>query len=258
MTESSSVYMQQKRLFHLNWLSKIILKPKLVFNQLIHHTNSWFTPMLILSIAILLHSLANGWVNQQAALSGEILTPPDFQYWSPEQQEQFFQSQQVRQGPVFLYIIPTIWNITLTWIGWLLVSGILHLALTMIGGRGETNVSAAIVAWASVPFILRSVIRAIYTFTSRQLIDAPGLSGFIDSASNSQIFLSNFLSLVDIYLLWYITLMILGVKICTGISTGKSITSVITIIGLTLLFQTLIGYFSYQISSITIIRPFFF
>jgi hypothetical protein len=259
MTESSTVYMQRSQSLHLTWLPTMVFKPRLVFNRLTQQTNSWFTPMLALTLAILLNVLANGWLNHQAALSGNIPTPPDFQYWSPEMQAQYFQSQQVRQGPVFLYVIPALGNVATTWIGWMLVSGILHLMLTLLGGRGETNVSVTIVAWASLPFVVRALVRAIYLVSTRQFISAPGLSGFAEvSSSTGVVLIAKFLSLVDIYLVWHILLLILGVRICTGLSTAKSTVGVLTVIGIVLLLQTLLGYLTYQFSTLTVIRPFFF
>ena len=259
MSETSTFYMQRRQIFHLKWLPVIVGKPSSVFERIKQQPNSWFTPLLIISIAILMNVFANGYLKHQAAINGNIPTPPDFQYWSPEQQTQYFQSQQVRQGPVFLYVIPSIASIASTWIRWILISGILHLVLTLLGGRGETNANSAIVAWSSIPLGIRAVVRTVYLITSHQFITSPGLSGFAPiGISTSQVILSNFLSLVDIYVIWHILLLILGVKICTGIKTSKSVFGVLIVIGFILLLQTLAGYLIYQISDITVIRPFFF
>lgn len=259
MTDSSINQMQHRQTMQFSWLPAMVFKPRSVFERLAHQMNNWFPPMLVLTIAVLFNVLANGWINQQAALSGNIPTPPDFQYWSPEMQAQYFQSQEVRQGPAFLYVIPAISAIASTWIGWLLVSGILHLVLTLLGGRGETNISVGLVAWASIPFVIRGIVRAIYLITTRQFITAPGLSGFAATGSSiGHILLVNFLSLVDIYLIWHIILLVVGVKICTGLPRSKSLLGVTIVMSIVLLLQTLVGYLSYQVSAITIIRPFFF
>ena len=259
MPESSIPYMQRRQSLQFSWLATMVVKPGEIFKRLTQQPVNWFTPMLVVSIAMIFNVLATGWLNQQAAINGSLPTPPDFQYWAPEQQTQYLQSQQVRQGPVFLYVIPAITSLTSIWAGWLIVSGILHLALTLLGGRGETNFSYAIVAWSNLPFIFRSVFRTFFLIGTHELITSPGLSGFVsESTSTGQILLTNFLSLVDIYLIWHILLLILGVKICTGIATGKSTIGVLSVIIIILFLQTLLGYFSYQISSITIIRPFFF
>ena len=259
MTESSPNLLQRRQSLRFSWLPSMVFRPSVIFKRLTQHQVNWFTPMLVLSIAILFNVFATGWLNQRAVSTGNIQTPPDFEYWAPEQQDQYFQSQQVRQGAVFLFVIPAIASITASWIGWAITSGILHLVLTLLGGRGETNYSFAIVAWANIPFIFRAIIRAIFIISTQQLISTPGLSGFAGTGtSTGQILLTNFLSLIDIYLIWHILLLILGVKICTGITVGKSILGVLSVMSIVFILQILVGYFSYQVSSVTIIRPFFF
>jgi len=258
MTDSSSVYIQQRKSLHFSWIPNIIFKPKIVFSQIIQNPGSWFTPMLVLSIAILTNIMATGYINQQAALNGIVNLPQGFEYWAPEQQNQFYESLQVRQGPVFLYAIPALASISSAWIGWAITSGMLHLVLTLLGGRGETNYSLAIVSWSTIPIAIRSLARAIYIISTHQLITTPGLSGFAGgSLSASQILWTSFLSLIDIYLVWQILLMILGVKLCTGMPPAKSFTGVLIVMGILILLQVMVGYFTYQIQSITIVRPFF-
>jgi hypothetical protein len=54
-------------------------------------------------------------------------------------QEQFMQAQQATQGPVFIYALPGFVAVLGVWIGWLLLSGLLHLALTLLGGRSANR-----------------------------------------------------------------------------------------------------------------------
>ena len=41
-------------------------------------------------------------------MMGEITYPPDYQYYTPEQQAQYMQAIQSTQGPVFVYVLPSI------------------------------------------------------------------------------------------------------------------------------------------------------
>ena len=40
---------------------------------------------------------------------------------------------------------------------WLVVSWLLHLVLTLLGGRGTSQGAINVVAWASLPFVVRAV-----------------------------------------------------------------------------------------------------
>jgi hypothetical protein len=259
MTETSTVNMKNQNQFYFSWIHGIFLKPRQTLRSVVARPSTWLTPMLVLTLAVLMNTIVVGWLNQKAAESGIIPTPPDFQYWPPEMQTQYMQSQQVRQGPVFQYIIPAIGSITATWIGWLLVGGMLHLATTILGGRGETNVSMTLVAWASLPLALRAAVRATYSLITQRLILSEGISGLVTlSGDNLSNFLFSLLTLIDIYLIWHTILMIIGMREYTNLQTGKVIVGVLSVILIVILSQTLFGYLTIQLSSLSIIRPFFF
>jgi hypothetical protein len=260
MSDSSNPYMQPQRRFYFSWLPGVLFRPTQTFSAIVNYRGgNWLTPILVLTLAILINTFSQGWINQQAALTGNVPLPPDFQYWLPEQQEQYMQSQQVRQGPVFHYVIPALAAVSIAWVGWLLVGGMTHLAMTLLGGRGETNVTMNLVAWANIPLALRQLVQALYHLISQKTIAYSGLSGFIDPASQgSSAFLASFLALVDIYLIWHIALLILGARIYTGITRGKAIAGILIVMALILLTQSGFGYLIKQVSQLSIIRPYFF
>ena len=79
---------------------------------------TWLTPMLILSITAILVVIVAGYLNSRAAMMGEVPLPPDWQFWTPEMQNNYMLAQQARQGPVVLYIMPMVGSLTTLWIGW--------------------------------------------------------------------------------------------------------------------------------------------
>ena len=259
MAETSEIYMKPSRTIQFAWIPDIFFKPRQAFTNITRSSSSWLAPLLVLSLTILLNVIAMGWLNQRAITSGIVTTPPDFQYWPPQMQDQYMQSLQVRQGPVFLYVIPAIGALAAAWIGWLLVGGMLHLAMTLLGGRGETSMSITIVAWASLPLALRDLVRVIYLVTTRRLITSQGLSGFINlDGSGTSLFLSSLLSLVDVYLIWHILLMVLGLRVYTGLSRQKAITGAVGVILVILGAQVLFGYITARLGALSVIRPFLF
>lgn len=249
----------KKSRFQFNWVLPVLFRPRKAFETISANGGTWLTPMLILTVTILLSVFASGWVQSKAALSGEIPTPPDFQYWTPDQQAQYMQSYQSQQSPFFLYGLPTMSGLTSAWLGWLVVGGMMHLVITLLGGRGGTSVTMTIVAWANLPFAVLKLVRAGYMFFAQHLITSAGLSGFIDTTSGgASLFWSALLALIDIYLIWHLVLLVFAVRSSTGISTSKALIGAGLVVIIALLSQALIGFGLSSLGSLSFTRPFFF
>ena len=253
-------YPEQAQRFNFTWIADVIFHPAKAFRRIATQTKStWLTPLLILSLVVLINVLVVGSLKNKAAQMGEITYPPDFQYYTPEQQAQYMQAIQSTQGPVFTYVLPAIASLLGVWFGWLILGGIVHLVTTLSGGRGSTMLSMNIVAWASLPLAIREIIQIIYMLVTKKMISSPGLSGFgATDASGVSLFFSLLLGLIDIYLIWQILLIILGVRISTKLSTAKSTFSALLSVLIILLLQTGISYLVSALSNLTITRPFFF
>ena len=258
MTDISDV--QQSKRLNFSWVPEMLLHPRRCFQRVASLTNPvWLTPLLILSFAVLINMFLVGRIKSQAAIMGEITYPPDFQYYPPEQQAQFMQAIQSTQGPVFVYVLPAITALLSIWFGWLILGGMLHLVITLFGGRGSTAISMNIVAWSSLPFAVREAVQIIYLFITHKLIINPGLSGFsLIGDSGLPLFLTRILTLIDIYLLWQIVLLILGVRISTGLNPAKATIGVIIIVLIILLLQSGLSYLGSVLGNLNITRPFFF
>ena len=144
------------------------------------------------------------------------------------------------------------------WVGWLVVVGVLHLVLTLIGGRGSTRTAMNVVAWASLPFAVRDLVRIGAMFVTQQLVTHPGLSGFAPAGGGASAFLAALLGLADIYLIWHILLLIRGVRASNGLPPSKAASGVLLTMLLVLLLQALPGFLLAQLSGLNIIGPFFF
>lgn len=260
MAEIEQPALESSRRLPFGWLAGALFRSRATFASIAAQTRPvWLLPLLVYTLTALARVAANGWVRQLSAQSGNIPLPPDFQYYSPEQQAQFMQAMQATSGPVFVYIFPALTAIGAIWLGWLLVSGALHLVFTMVGGRGETLTSLNLVAWSSLPFSLRELVRVIALLSTRQMIDQPGLSGFIASdAAGFMAYLRAFLALVDIYLIWHIVLLYLGARKGIGVAPGKAWLSILVTMLLVLGLQALLTFLLTQLGGLTIVRPFFF
>lgn len=260
MAEISIEAPQKPSRIRFDWVPSILFQPKRTF-ELIGSVSGavWLTPLLIFSLAVLSSSLTTGWLRQIAAQTGEVSLPPDFQYYTPEQQAQILQAMQTTSGPVFMYVIPSIIGLGGVWIGWLVVSGLLHFILTLLGGRGDTGVSLNLVAWSGIPLVVREIVRTIAMLISRQTTQSPGLSGFTPGGDSEWLtYVNELLKLIDIYMVWNIILLVIGVISAAKLAKSKAWTGVILTILIVLGLQALLGFFGVQLSGLTITRPFFF
>jgi len=251
---------QQNKRLNIAWIPEMLFHPRRCFQRIASFTTPvWLTPLLVLSLVTLINVLVVGRIKNQAALMGEITYPPDFEYYSSEQQAQYLQAIQSTQGLVFIYVLPTITSVLGIWFGWLFLGGLLHFVTTLFGGRGSTAISLNIVAWSSLPLALREIIQLIYVLISHKLIKNPGLSGFgpIDDSSFS-IFFSQMLTLIDIYLIWQVVLLIFGVRASAGLNPSKSFFCVILTVIIIILLQTGLSYVGHVLGNLNITRPFFF
>lgn len=259
MADPLSLPIENPRHLHLDWVLPVLFRPRQAFTRIAaQQASSWLTPLLILTLTALIAVAVAGPIKQEAARSGQVELPPDFQYYPPELQAQFQQAMAATQNPVFIYVFPALLAVGGVWAGWLIVGGLIHLALTLLGGRGATGSAMNLVAWAGLPFVIRDLVRAGYMLTTRRLIEQPGLAGFAPADDGGlALFLAALLALVDLYLLWHIVLLALGVRVASGLQPGKAIVGVIFVILLVEVIHALLRYFSTRLAGLTIIRPFF-
>lgn len=258
-TTSPPVPLQRPNGLPFHWVFPALFQPGQTFKKIAAQNRAvWLLPMLILSVTSIAEVLASGWLKRMAALAGQVTLPPDFEFMTPEQQAQIMQALEASSGPVFMYVFPMLAVLLKIWLGWLLVGGLIHLVLTLLGGRGHTPATMNIVAWASLPFAVRALVRAVALVTTRQLINHPGLSGFAPADGlDASLYGIALLSLVDIYLIWHIVLLAIGSREVSNLSGGKAWTGVLTTILVLTAVQALISFGIQKASGLTIIRPFF-
>jgi len=253
MTDISLGQRSARRL-DLSRLQVILFHPRPAFHEIVSESRAtWLTPMLVLTMTAILVVLVGGYLKSRAATMGEVALPQDWQYWTPEMQNNYMQAQQATQGPVFMYVIPLVSVLAGLWVGWLLLAALLHFGSTLLGGRGSMQSALNVVAWAGLPFALRDILRIVFMLSAGHAITSPGLSGFASTAG----FVSQLLTRVDIFLIWNILLLVIGFASADGLSRGKAVTGVLVVIMLALLAQAGLGALGSGLSGIAVQRPFF-
>lgn len=256
MTEATAPPLERPRRFHFDWLLPALLRPHATFSRIAQHAgDAWLTPLLVITLAELARVFAVGSVRQAQAAMGQVQLPPDFQWWPPQMQEQFMQAQQATQGPIFVYALPAFIALMGVWIGWLLLSALLHLALTMLGGRSPTRNTLNVVAWAMLPFAVRALVLAGFALFTQSLVNGPGLSGFAPTDGTPlSAFVRELLIYVDVYVIAYLLLAILGARLASGLPLGKVIGGVLVTTLIMIALQALVGFGLLQISGLSVLR----
>lgn len=259
MAETQTTMPKPPSRFHFGFIPGVLFRPRRAFERMqAVESPTWLTPMLVLTLTGLIYVAVRGWLQTRAAMMGEVPLPADWQWWTPEMQAQYMQAQAATQGPVFQYVIPAMSMLAGLWIGWVVVGSLLHLAFTMLGGRGSTGSAMTLVAWAWLPVGVRDLLRVAYMLVAQRAIQSPGLAGFAPvGEGNGPLFLGALLALVDLFLLWQVVLMAIGAHVTEKLSTGKSFLAVLIMVILILLVQAGVGALISSLSSLMITRPFF-
>jgi len=213
---------------------------------------AWLMPMLVLSIMFLLRTVVSGYIQARASAMGQAALPADWQWWTPDMQNNYMQAIQATQGPVFVYIIPAVTGLAKLWLSWLIVGGLLHLASTLLGGRGSMRSVLNLVAWASLPFALRDLLRVVFMLITQHPIASPGLSGF-----SGVLFLSKVLASVDVFFIWFAILLMMGLRVTDNLPGVRAAAGVAIVLLLVLLVQGGLGTLSANLGGMMITRPFF-
>ena len=241
------------RRFELKQIPAFLIHPRQGVERLAGEEKpAWLMPMLVLSIMFLLRIIVAGVLQSRASALGQAALPADWQWWTPDMQNNYMQAIQATQGPVFVYIIPAVTGLAKFWLGWLIVGGLLHLASTLLGGRGSMRSVLNLAAWACLPFALRDLLRVAFMLIARHPIASPGLSGF-----GGFLFLSKLLASVDVFFVWFSILLVIGLCVTDNLPAGKAAIGVAIVLLLVLLVQGGLGTLSASLGGMMITRPFF-
>jgi hypothetical protein len=239
-----------------------LTRPRQAFQKIAAQNRGvWLTPILILMLAALLYALGAGGIRQAEAMAAisSMGPPPDVaMYYTPEQQAQMEEAMSVTVSPVFVYVFPTIIALLGVWVGWLVVSGILHLVLTLIGGRSGTVSTTNVVAWARLPLAVRSLVQFVYMLAAGRSIVAQGLAGFAPAGEGAfAVILTHLFGLIDLYLLWEMWLLVAGVQSSSSMTRGRAWASVLITLAIVLIARSLIGYAGSLLANLTNTQSFF-
>ena len=203
----------------------LVDRPAGTFGALLAYPRlKWVLPLIL----AVLFTVANTWASapyaselaQKAAeqqLSGAGMSPEDMQ--AAMAQTAFFTS------PVGIGVIGSITGALFLAIVWVAVAALLYFVSLVAGA--ETNFGSVFVvfAWSSLPIALRSLVQAVLILATGRFPLYTGLSALLVSGNTLQDArnpMISLLSFADIFWIWHIILLTIGLAIATRFSRGKA------------------------------------
>jgi len=181
---------------------------------------SWWVPLVLAVIFVVVPVLVAApalarQAREAVVASQEEMAEQRGMELSAEQQAQV---ESIAASPFIIVVFPTVGSVIGLIVGWLAWAGALYLAGVALGGRSPFGSMFRTVVWAWLPYVIRGVLQTIYILATGQVITHPGLSGI---AAESPV-LSAFLSRIDLFLVWNLVLLIIGVGVVTHLPRRKS------------------------------------
>lgn len=247
-----------QRRWRFDRLLPLLFRPRATLAAIVEEDRPlWLTPIALLLLATVVQSLLAGSINAAARAGGELVLPPNFEFWTAEQQAQYQQAATATNNPTFNYVLPALGAVLGALFVWLLVSWLLHLVLTLLGGRGTSQGAINIVAWASLPFVLRAVVQIVAMLATDGLVAGGGLSGFAPAGEGSfNVFLASLLGQIDLYAIWHIVLVYLGARLSSRLPGVKTWLAVLIVFALVMALRALPDVVLARFGDLTIIQPF--
>lgn len=213
----------------------VIAKPRTTFATLRNgNGRAWIVMAVLGMILVMLPIIARGPIaarQTRELMQEQFQNQPGFE----DSGVSVDQAASFATSPILTTIVPAIGAAIGRIFGWLLWGGALYLLASMVGGRSSFLQIFQVVIWAWLPYALRSVLQAIYVTATQTLIANPGLSGFAGAPipdpsdpfgsmpSTGTAVLREFLGQIDVYLFWYLALLVIGITAVTKLSRRKSI-----------------------------------
>lgn len=193
-------------------IALILLKPSKVCAWIKKNPNWWIPASILIVVSIIFTVVSTPLsleVAQQQLLGRSSEMPP----------EQYDRTMQMLKSPIAMVIAAATTLIGMP-LALLIQAGVLHLVISLFGSNASFRIGFAIVSFAQAPIIIRSIVLSIYSLASSRLVK-PGFSAILPDDHLSSP-LGVFLARIDIFSIWSMVILAIGLSIAYRISKKKS------------------------------------
>jgi len=194
---------------------------------------TWLVPALLVLVGLVVFSVVAAPLTSELALrqaQQQLASLP------PQQAEQAAAQIEKFTSPAVMAVSSSIGGLIALAVIWLLGAGVLYFLGLVAGGEANFAQSFAILAWSWTPYALRNLVMAAYVAYSGKMINQ-GLSFLVatgDQIKDAANWVYVLLSQVDLFYLWHLVLVIVGLAAVGRLSKVKA-----TIVGLIYLAVTM-------------------
>jgi len=237
MSEVNTTSPERRGLLRLLW--GMVVRPRTTLEYLrVRGGRAWWLPALLAVLLVILPILVAAPITAQQ--SREAVAVAQEQWgeqrgveMSAEEQAQMEQAMSIAASPLLTTVFPAAGSVVVLVVGWLVWAGALYLAGLALGGRSTFGQMFRMVVWTWLPYALRGLLQTVYILASGQIIANPGLSGLVQETrpiseivvsppSLDQTLLVAFLSRIDLFLVWSLILLVVGVTVTTRLPRRKA------------------------------------
>lgn len=195
-------------------------RPAWAFGEIVRRPRTWWFPitLIVISLAALSWVSAPAQValaNEQAAEVLQRLASSMNAEQAAALQQQGTQMMTVRR---FMLSAVGLGGLGL-FLGLVIRAGFLHLSGLALGAKSAWETMFAVAAWAATPLLWRNLLHGVLTLLGRGAVSHAGLSFLVASGdwlADGRNPLYALLGQVDLFVLWHLVLLWIGVSVATG------------------------------------------
>ncbi len=223
MKDKETQAVEEKGLLKI--LGGLVAKPRATMECLSRARRRWWwVPATLMLVALIFNGVTYSGANAERMYRDQLEW---FESMPPEQRGPMAEPPSKVTPPPLTVIMGVAGKVVTTIAVWLVWSGALALASTFFGQNGARfGAFFAMTIWAWIPYVVRNFVQGLYMLLTKQAVYNQGLSGLVlDRAPPSMVssfrpyippargqeVLAALLTRVDIYLIWNLLLLILGV-----------------------------------------------
>ena len=242
-----SVDSQREKARPLRALIGMTIRPKRTFQALNQRTRTgWWVPAMLMVAVIVATTYTYTSAFAHIMYQQQLMVYEQM----PEQDRGLMPEPEFRMTPTLTMVIRGGGKFLSTVVTWLVWAGTLTLAASLLGAPSLSFGRAlALYAWSSVPIVIRGIAQSVYMAATKTPIYNAGLSGLIvDQApppmvmgpqrrmpaipTQGEVALASVLGHLDLFTLWHLGLLVMGLMICARWRRNRAL---LTVIGIALI-----------------------